>query len=129
VRIYKTKVFSRWAAEQGLNDSSLGGAVSEMISGLIDADLGSGLFKKRVARTGQGKSGGFRTLIATNKRELWIFIFGFSKNDRGNINPKEAKALKRLAEQLLSLTEQDLLKAQLNNQLIQVSWNEEIKDS
>jgi hypothetical protein len=129
VRIYKTKVFSRWAAEQGLNDLSLWKAVSEMMSGLIDADLGSGLLKKRVARTGQGKSGSFRTLVATNKGDLWIFVFGFSKNERSNINQKEAKALKKLAEKLLSLNEQDLLKAQLNNELIQVNCNEEIKDS
>jgi hypothetical protein len=129
VRIYKTKVFSRWAAEQGLNDLSLWKAVSEMMSGLIDADLGSGLLKKRVARTGQGKSGSFRTLVATNKGDLWIFVFGFSKNERSNINQKEAKALKKLAEELLSLNEQDLLKAQLNNELIQVNCNEEIKDS
>ena len=129
MRIYKTKVFSRWAAEQELNDLSLWKAVSEMMSGLIDADLGSGLLKKRVARTGQGKSGSFRTLVATNKGDLWIFIFGFSKNERSNINQKEAKALKKLAEELLSLNEQDLLKAQLNNELIQVNCNEEIKDS
>lgn len=129
MRIYKTKVFSRWAAEQGLNDLSLWKAVSEMMSGLIDADLGSGLLKKRVARTGQGKSGSFRTLVATNKGDLWIFVFGFSKNERSNINQKEAKALKKLAEELLSLNEQDLLKAQLNNELIQVNCNEEIKDS
>jgi hypothetical protein len=128
VRIYKTKVFPRWAADQDLNDLSLWKAVSEMMSGLIDADLGGGLLKKRVARTGQGKSGGFRTLVATNKGDLWIFVFGFCKNERSNINQKEAKALKKLAEELLSLTELALLKAQLNNQLIQVSCHEEIKD-
>jgi len=63
--IYKTKVFDRWANEQGLTDQSLCQAIKEMIAGLIDADLGGGLYKKRVGRTGKGKSGGFRTLVAT----------------------------------------------------------------
>jgi hypothetical protein len=65
--IYKTKVFDRWANEQGLTDQSLCQAIREMIAGLIDADLGGGLYKKRVARTGKGKSGGFRALVATNR--------------------------------------------------------------
>ena len=90
--IYKTKVFDRWANEQGLTDQSLCQAVKEMNAGLIDADLGGGLYKKRVARTGQGKSGGFRTLVATNRGDRWIFVFGFAKNERDNINKKEKDA-------------------------------------
>lgn len=89
INIYKTKILSRWAVDEGLENLNLCKAVSEMMAGLIDADLGSGLLKKRVARTGQGKSGGFRTLVATNKGDRWIFIFGFSKSDRSNIDKKE----------------------------------------
>jgi hypothetical protein len=72
--IYKTRWFDRWARKQGLNNLSLCLAVREMIEGLYEADLGGGLVKKRVARTGQGKSGGFRTLVATNKGDRWIFV-------------------------------------------------------
>lgn len=127
--IYKTKVFSRWANEEGLNDHSLCEAVSEMTKGLIDADLGGGLVKKRVARTRQGKSGGFRTLVATNKGDLWIFVFGFAKNERDNINKKEKEAFKALANQLLTLSTQELINMQNKFKLIEVNCHEKISDS
>ena len=127
--IYKTKVFDRWANEQGLTDQSLCQAIKEMIAGLIDADLGGGLYKKRVARTGKGKSGGFRTLVATNRGDRWIFVFGFAKNERDNINKKEKDALKKLANYYLSLSLEALLKAQQSIELIEVKCYEKITDS
>ena len=127
--IYKTKVFDRWANEQGLTDQSLCQAVKEMNAGLIDADLGGGLYKKRVARTGQGKSGGFRTLVATNKGDRWIFVFGFAKNERDNINKKEQESLKVLANQLLALPKQDLLRMQSKFKLIEVNCHDKIANS
>ncbi len=66
--IYKTRWFDRWARKQELEDQSLCAAVDEM-KGLYEADLGGGLLKKRIARAGQGKRGGFRTLIATNHND------------------------------------------------------------
>ena len=57
-----------------------------MMVGLYDADVGGGLVKKRIARPGQGKRGGFRTLVATNKGNRWVFVFGFPKNERSNID-------------------------------------------
>ena len=95
--IYKTRWFDRWARKQGLTTPSLCVAVREMTAGLFDADLGGALFKKRIARQGQGKSGGFRTRVATNKGNRWIFVFGFLKNERSNIDKDEAEALKKLA--------------------------------
>jgi len=127
--IYKTKVFDRWANEQGLPDQSLCQAVKEMNAGLIDADLGGGLYKKRVARTGQGKSGGFRTLVATNRGDRWIFVFGFAKNERDNINKKEQESLKVLANQLLALPKQDLLRMQSKFKLIEVNCHDKIANS
>ena len=127
--IYKTKVFDRWANEQGLTDQSLCQAIREMSAGLIDADLGGGLYKKRVARTGKGKSGGFRTLVATNRGDRWFFIFGFAKNERDNINKKEKDALKKLASYYLSLSLEALLKAKQSIELIEVNCNENITNS
>ncbi|WZF17207.1 type II toxin-antitoxin system RelE/ParE family toxin [Nostoc sp. UHCC 0302] len=66
MKIYKNRTFDRWARKYGLNNLSLCNAVNEMAAGLYDADLGGGLFKKRIAKPGKGKSGGFRTLIVTN---------------------------------------------------------------
>ncbi len=127
--IYKTRWFDRWARKQGLNNLSLCLAVREMMEGLYEADLGGGLVKKRVARTGQGKSGGFRTLVATNRGDRWIFVFGFAKRDRGNINKQEEEALKKLSNHLLALSVEDLVIAQRNDELIEVICNEEISNS
>lgn len=96
-----------------------------MVSGLIDTDLGGGLVKKRVARPGQGKSGGFRTLVATNKGNRWVFVFGFPKNERSNIDRDEAEALKKLAAHLLSLAPQAVGKAQRAGELIEVNCDAE----
>ncbi|MES2994218.1 MAG: type II toxin-antitoxin system RelE/ParE family toxin [Pseudomonadota bacterium] len=102
--IYMTRWFARWAGKQDVSDASLCAAALEMTNGLYDADLGGGLFKKRIARAGQGKSGGFRTLVATNKGSRWIFVFGFPKSERGNIGRDEGEALKKLAAHLLSMS-------------------------
>jgi len=74
-----------------------------MISGLIDADLGGHLFKKRVAAPGRGKRGGARVLVGTNLDDRWVFLFGFEKNERDNIDDRELVALRKLAEALLNL--------------------------
>ena len=119
--IYKTRWFDRWAKKQKLSTRALCEAVREMADGLYDADLGGGLLKKRIARPGQGKSGGFRTLVATNKGNRWFFVFGFPKNVRSNIDKDEEDALKKLASHLLSLTRPDLGTAERAGELIEVN--------
>ncbi len=92
----------------GLSDAALCKAVEEMRQGLIDADLGAGVIKKRVPLPGRGKSGGARTLVATNKGDRWFFVFGFGKNERANISPQELDALQAIAADLLKLAADDL---------------------
>jgi hypothetical protein len=87
------------------------------------------LLKKRVARAGQGKSGGFRTLVATNKGSRWFFMYGFTKNQRSNIDKDEEEALKKLAVQFLSLTEYALGKAEQSGELVEVNCDAEDKIS
>lgn len=123
--VYETRWFSRWARKQGLAAPSLCTAVQEMMHGLVDADLGGGLVKKRVGRPRQGKSGGYRTLVATNKDSRWVFVFGFSKNKRSNIDKDETEALRKLAGHLLSLTGQALAKAQRAGELLEVDCDAE----
>ena len=131
MEIYKNRWFDRWARKQELSSASLCAAVCEMTAGLYEADLGGGLLKKRIARPGQGKSGGFRTLVATNKGARWVFLFGFPKNERSNIDKDEEQALKTLAAHLMSLTAQALDKAQRAGELIEVDCDaqDEISDS
>lgn len=103
-RVFKTRYFQRWMRKTELTDGLLCRAVREMASGLVDAELGGGVVKKRIGLPGRRKSGGTRTLVATNRNELWFFIFGFEKNARSNITEKELEALQTIADDLLHLT-------------------------
>ena len=104
-RVFKTRTFDRWAKSAGLKDPALCEAVAEMVVGQIDARLGGSIFKKRVALPGRGKIGSTRTLLATNMGTRWYCVFGFEKNERDNITDVELAALKRLATDLLKLTD------------------------
>jgi hypothetical protein len=111
IRIYKLKWFKRWASKEGLSDSVLKLAITEMQQGLVDADLGANVYKKRVPLLGQGKSGSLRTLIAFQVNNKAFFIYGFSKSTRSNISVKEMKSLKLLAKELLNYSEEKLKRA------------------
>ena len=102
-RVFKTRHFSRWLRKTDLTDSALCQAVKEMVAGLVDADLGGDVLKKRVALPGRGKRGGARTLVATRKASRWFFVFGFEKNEKSNISSTELEALQTLAAELLTL--------------------------
>lgn len=102
IRVFRTRHFSRWLGKTALTDEALCHAVREMIKGLIDADLGGGVVKKRVALPGGGKRGGSRTLVATKKEERWFFLYGFEKNEKANVTKRELEALQKLAAQMLN---------------------------
>jgi hypothetical protein len=95
-----------------------------MANGLYEADMGGNLLKKRIARPGQGKSGGFRTLVATNRGNLWFFVYGFAKNERSNIDQNEDAALKKLAAVLLTLKPTALSQALAAEELIEVNCDD-----
>ncbi|MFM7256502.1 MAG: type II toxin-antitoxin system RelE/ParE family toxin [Betaproteobacteria bacterium] len=103
-RVFKTLHFQRWMRKTELTDAALCRTVQEMVAGLVDADLGGGLVKKRVGLAGRGKSGGVRTLVATNRGSRWFFLFGFEKSERGNVSDGELEALRAIAADLLVRT-------------------------
>ena len=119
-RVFRTRTFSRWMRKSGLTDEALCHAVIEMAQGLIDADLGGHLVKKRVSLPGQGKRGGARTIVATKMSDRWFFLFGFSKNERANIDKDELKLLQEVASDLLSFNDQQLTTALSNGQITEV---------
>ena len=124
-RIFKTRYFVRWMRKTDLTDKALCAAVSEMESGLIDADLGGGVVKKRVALPGRGKRGSARTLVATNKGNRWLFVFGFEKNERANISKKELEALQSIATDLLKLNSNQLDAHVYNEALREICHDDE----
>lgn len=102
--VLKRKDFARWQAAEGLPDASLCKAVAEMESGLIDADLGGSLYKKRIARPGSGKSGGYRTVLSARIGSRYVFLHGFPKSDKANITQSERSALQFSGRVFLELT-------------------------
>ncbi|WP_186100593.1 type II toxin-antitoxin system RelE/ParE family toxin [Burkholderia gladioli] len=103
-RILKRKDFARWQAGERLPDVALCKAVQEMESGLIDADLGGFLYKKRVARPGGGERGGYRALLSARIGSSYVFLHGFRKSDKANITQDEKKALQFAGKVFLELS-------------------------
>jgi hypothetical protein len=103
LRVFATKVFARFARSERLDDKRLCEVVERAERGLIDAELGGGLIKQRVARSGGGRSGGYRTVIAYRAAQRSVFLYGFAKNERDNINDRELDDLKKAGEALPGL--------------------------
>ncbi|RRD67253.1 type II toxin-antitoxin system RelE/ParE family toxin [Comamonadaceae bacterium OH2310_COT-174] len=118
--ILKRKDFARWQAGEKLSDAALCKAVKEMEDGLIDADLGGLLYKKRLARPGSGKSGGYRTLLSAKLGQRYVFLLGFSKSDKTNITHDEKKALQFAGKVFLELSGLGLSKALKSGVLLEV---------
>lgn len=103
-RTFKRRDFARWQAREKLADAALCKAVQEMESGLVDANLGGGLYKQRVARCGAGKRGGYRTLLSARIGKRHIFLHGFPKRDKANITREETQALQLAGKVFLELS-------------------------
>lgn len=127
MRIFMYRAFRQWAKSEKLNDSALNKAVNEMQKGLYDANLGAGLYKKRVAKKGKGKSGSYRTILAFKQENRAVFMYGFAKNQRDNLTSKEEDVYKRLAKEFLSMTNQQISTLITNGKLFEVKY-EEVKD-
>ena len=124
MRIFKTKRFHKWAANEKLSDIAIKQAVKEISEGLVDADLGAHLYKKRIGLQGRGKRSCIRTLLAFKIEQRVFFIYGFSKNERDNIKTDELNALKSYAKELLGYSEVALKKALEANVLVEVNNDE-----
>lgn len=103
MRIFKTRWMARFARKARISDELLVEAIRRAERGLIDADLGGGVIKQRVGREGQGRSSGYRTLIAFRVGDRAFLIYAFAKSDVGNIEPDVLRDLKRYATQLLEM--------------------------
>jgi len=104
----KTKWFNKWASKNSLSDSDLKAAIIDLIEDKGVSNLGGNLYKIRVSRDNEGKSGGYRTLIAYKKDEKAIFLFAFAKNERDNLDRSELTALKKLAGDYTSLDSEEI---------------------
>lgn len=99
--VYKTKTFARFAKQARITDADLWNSALLANRGSIDADLGGGILKQRIARSGEGKSGGSRTILVFRREDRAVYVFGFEKKDRDNIDQRQFKVLRNLAKLLL----------------------------
>lgn len=125
MRVFQYKWFHRWARKEGIADSVLLKAAEEILIGKVEADLGGGLFKKRLARTGGGKRGGYRTIVGYVRpnSERIIFLYAFAKSEKTNISGKEEAALSLVAEAFISATNEQV------NQLLSEGSIWEVQDN
>ena len=122
MRIFKTRLFAKWAQKEKLSDALLRQAVQEMEAGLVDADLGGHVYKKRIALKGHGKRGGVRSIIAYRVSEKAFFIFGYAKNEKETMTAEEKKMTKAFASELLSYSNEQLSKLVKDGTLIEVNY-------
>jgi hypothetical protein len=124
-RAFKTKSFTKWMKKCNIHDQDLLAAIIEMDLGLIDADLGGNVYKKRIGLPGFGKRSGARMIVATQLMKRWFFIFGFAKNEKSNVSGDELLYLQEVAKRLLNLSDNAIDIAISANELKEVRNDEE----
>ncbi len=98
MHVWKTRWFERFARKEGISDALLLDAAARAERGLVDADLGGGVIKQRIARPGQGRSGGFRTIVLYRAAERSVFVYGFAKSRKADLTGDELIVYRRLAK-------------------------------
>jgi hypothetical protein len=125
MRIFKTKGVRRFASRERIADAGLKEAIERAGRGLIDADLGGGLIKQRVARAGQGRSGGFRMIVAYREAERAVFLYGFAKSERDNIDDDELQSLRIIGANWLAATDAVVRRALTDGDLQEITNDDE----
>jgi hypothetical protein len=108
VRVFMTRAFGRFARKERLADAALCEAIQRAEQGLVDADLGGHVIKQRVARSGKGRSGSYRTLIAYRSATRSVFLHGFAKNEQDNISDDELRVLRKAAGEALGWSDENV---------------------
>jgi hypothetical protein len=125
VELLKTKVMAKFARQERITDASLREAIERAERGLVDADLGGGLIKQRVARRGQGRSGGYRVFIAYRNRTRAVALYGFPKNDRENLDDHELQQLRLIGLNWLNAQQTVIARALRDGTLQEISFEPE----
>jgi hypothetical protein len=120
IRALKNRQFARWARAEQLTDHALCVAMREIQRGLVDAKLGGPLLKKRISKGHKGKRGGLRTIIAYRQEHRLVFLFGFAKREKANIDQTERQALLELGNVYMAMGENELSETIRTGKLIEV---------
>jgi hypothetical protein len=125
LRVFTTRVFAPFARKERLDDRQLYEAIARAERGLVDADLGGNLIKQRVARSGSGRSGGYRTVVAFRASQRSVFLYGFAKSERDNIDDRELADLKKLARHYLGYSDAQIAMALQQTELREVMCDDQ----
>ena len=125
MQIFKTKWLARFARQEQIPDADLEEAVARAERGLIDVDLGGGLIKQRVPRRGQGRSGGYRMIVAYRAQGRAVLLYAFAKNERENIAPDELAELRQVGLNWLEASPQKIAEALEDGALQEVAFDEQ----
>ena len=125
LQTFKTKAFARFATREGISDAALCEAVLRALRGLVDADLGGGVIKQRIARKGGGRSGGFRTIVLFRRGKLAFFVYGFAKSGRENLRRDELETFRLLADEYLALDGTGISAAQAVGAIVEVKCDDQ----
>lgn len=124
LRVLKTKQFLRFARRERIMDATLRETIQRAEEGLIDAQLGGGVIKQRVGRPRQGRSGGFRVLIAYRPGTLSVFLYGFAKNERDNVDNTELATLRDIARGWLQADAEAIRRAMADGLIEEIEYDE-----
>ncbi len=125
MRVFKNRWFARFARQNGIGDGALCEAVARAGRGLIDADLGGGVIKQRIARPNEGRSGGYGSIVLFRSGDKAFFVYGFPKSARGNIRADELKGFRMLAAEMLDHDPATLAKALKSGAILEVQCDEQ----
>jgi len=120
VRVFKNKWFTRFADKEGITDGELKEMVSQLEADQVDANLGGDVYKVRIARQGEGKSGGYRVIVFFRSEERTFYVYGFAKSDRSSIDQKETREYKALAKKYFDLSDDIIERAVQSGKFIEI---------
>jgi hypothetical protein len=127
--VFMTKSFARFVRKARIREMDLWETARLTNAGVIDANLGGGVIKQRIARAGEGKSGGSRSIILFRFKGRAVFVFGFEKKDLGNIKANELEAFRELADVILGYSDAEIAMRVADGALIEIRSPEEKKNA
>ena len=120
MRVFKSTWFARFADKEGITDGELIEMVNRLEVGQAEADLGGGVYKLRLARSGEGKSGGYRIIVFFRSEDITFYYYAYPKAVRANINEKELKSFKKLSKGYLAMDDGELTEAVINREFVEI---------
>ena len=126
MRMLRNRSFAQFCKKNRIPDQDLCELIAKMTLGAIDADLGGGVYKQRLRRRGQGKSGSYRTILVFRTARLAVFVFGYAKKDLDNLRRDDLLTLRALAKEMFSYDDKTLAQIISAGRFEEIACAEEI---